>query len=194
MKSSNSIINNLSITQKYIILLLHANNDRSLQGKLWLQKILFLISQNIEELNEDADFEEDLLGPYSEIVAEEFDQLISEKIIKKKFPHDLSIYGKTIANNLEREISIEEKQTIEHMKDFLNDLTDDELLGFIYFSYPEFTQESIKYDKIKKNRIDIAISLYEKNKISLGKAALISDLNQEELIRRLKVKGVKVYA
>ena len=194
MKSSNSIINNLSITQKYIILLLHANNDRSLQGKLWLQKILFLISQNIEELNEDADFEEDLLGPYSEIVAEEFDQLISEKIIKKKFPHDLSIYGKTIANNLEREISIEEKQIIEHMKDFLNDLTDDELLGFIYFSYPEFTQESIKYDKIKKNRIDIAISLYEKNKISLGKAALISDLNQEELIRRLKVKGVKVYA
>jgi len=139
---------------------------------------MFLISQNIEELEEDTDFEEDLLGPYSETVAEEFDQLIIEKIIKRRYPNDLSLHGTNIANVLINEITEEEREIIEDMKSFLNDLTEDELLGFIYFSYPQFTEESIKYEKIKDKRIDISLSLYEKNKISLGKASTISENQQ----------------
>jgi len=194
MESIDTAIDHLSTTQRYIILLLRANDNRSLKGKLWLQKIMFLISQNIEELEEDTDFEEDLLGPYSETVAEEFDQLIIEKIIKRRYPNDLSLHGTNIANVLINEITEEEREIIEDMKSFLNDLTEDELLGFIYFSYPQFTEESIKYEKIKDKRIDISLSLYEKNKISLGKASTISGLNQEEFIHLLKSRGIRVYA
>jgi len=181
------------MTQKFTILLLHANYNKSIRGKLWFQKILFLISQNIEELKEDADFEEDLMGPYSETAAEEFEQLILDRFIHKRFPNDLTSLGKTIARNLEEKISNEEIEIIIDMKKFLNDLTEDELLGFIYFSYSEYTEESIKFHKIKKNRLNIAISLFRKNKISLGKASLISGLDQEELIKLLKQKGIKIY-
>ena len=185
MESIDTAINHLSTTQRYIILLLRANDNRSIKGKLWLQKIMFLISQNIEELEEDADFEEDLMGPYSETIAEEFNQLIFEKIINIRYPHNLSLHGTNIAEILINEISEEEREIIEDMKNFVNDLTDDDLLGFIYFSYPNFTEESIKYEKIKEKRVDIALSLYEKNKTSLGKASIISGLNQEEFIHLL---------
>lgn len=194
MESIDTAIYHLSTTQRYIILLLRANDNRSLKGKLRLQKIMFLISQNIEELEEDADFEEDLLGPYSETIAEEFNQLIFERIINRRYPNNLSLHGTNIAEILINEISDEEIEIIEDMKNFVNDLTDDDLLGFIYFSYPQFTEESIKYEKIKEKRVDIAVSLYEKNKISLGKASTISGLNQEEVIHLLKSKGIRVYA
>ena len=36
------------------------------------------------------------------------------------------------------------------MKSFINDLSEDEMLAFVYFSYPQMTEESIVFEGIKQ--------------------------------------------
>lgn len=186
-------IEDLSLTQKVSILLLGANNFQPVKGKKWFQKELFLISQNIEELKEEADFESDFIGPYSEMADEELDQLRREGIINKGIIK-LTSYGQDIHQKLQHEFSPIIMQIISDMKNFLNDLTEDELLGFIYYSYPQMKIDSIEFTRIEKIRKPIAISLFRKGKVSLGVAAIIAGLSREELIQELGMMGVRVFA
>jgi len=183
----------LSNTQKIAILLLSANLFKPIRGKLWFQKELFLISENIPQLKEETDFEEDYLGPYSEFADNEFDQLKIEGIVEKRRLR-LTAFGRELSRKLESKASKNLIQVISDIKSFLNNLSLDELLGFMYFSYPEFTTESIEFERIKKDRVPIAVSLFEKGKVSLGKAAEIAGSSQEELIKVLGEKGIPVFS
>lgn len=188
----NKVQEYLSDIQKVSILLLGSNLCEQVRGKLWYQKELFLIAKNIPQLEEETDFEEDFLGPYSEIADSELEQLKIENIVEPK-KLKLTTFGKKISNVLSSKSSKNLLQLISDIKSFANNLSNDELLGFIYFSYPTFTTESLEFDRIKKNRLPISISLFEKGKISLGKAAEIAGISQEEMIKLLKEKGIPVF-
>lgn len=188
------ILENLTETQKYTLLLLSANNDEPIKGKLWYQKELFLLSRNSDELAEQTDFEADFMGPYSESADEELEQLEFAKVVEKEGNKlKLTGLGKDVAKILEKNSSEEEKEMVEDFKAELNDLTEDELLGFIYFTFPEMTKESIKIEKIKPKRKNIALSLYAKSKISLGKALEIAEMNIDNFIKEAKSKGIQIY-
>lgn len=193
MNEINHIEDDLSLIQKVAVLLLGAEKSKPIKGKVWFQKELFLIAQNIPELEEEAEFEADFIGPYSEIADEELDHLRIEGIVAKE-KEKLTPMGEVVKTRLERKFSSDTKQFISEMKSFLNDLTKDELLGFIYYTYPKMRVESLEFDRISKIRKDIAISLFKKGKISLGKAAIIAGVTQEELIGLLHVIGIKVYS
>jgi hypothetical protein len=183
----------LSNTQKIAILLLAANSFSPIRGKTWYQKELFLIAENISQLKEETDFEEDYLGPYSEFADNELDQLKIEGIVEKG-KLSLTFFGRKLARILESKASKNLLQLTSDIKHLLNNLDKDELLGFIYFSYPEFTTESIEFERIKQKRLVIAVSLFGKRKVSLGKAAEIAGLSQEELIEILGKKGIPVFS
>jgi predicted HTH domain antitoxin len=183
----------LSLTQKISVLLLGANDFKPIKGKLWFQKELFLIAQNIPELDEETEFEPDFIGPYSEIADEELDHLRTEGIVAKE-KEKLTATGEALNDRLDKQFSLDMKQFISETKSFLNDLTKDELLGFIYYTYPKMRVESLEFERIEKIRKEIAVSLFRKHKISLGKAALIAGVSQEELIHLLHSIGVKVYS
>jgi predicted HTH domain antitoxin len=188
------ILENLTETQKYTLLLLSANNFEPIRGKLWFQKELFLLAKNSDELAEQADFEADFMGPYSESADEELEQLEFAKVVEKEGNKlKLTGLGREIAEILEKNTSDEEKEMIEDFKSELNDLTEDELLGFIYFTYPEMTRESVKFEKIKPKRKSIALSLYAKSKISLGKALEIAGMNIDTFMKEAKLKGIQIY-
>jgi predicted HTH domain antitoxin len=193
MSEKRRIEDDLSLTQKVSILLIGANSFQPVRGKLWFQKELFLIAQNIRELAEEADFESDFIGPYSEIADEELDQLKREGIVSKE-KVELTPLGRDVANRLQGQIPPTILKLISEMKRFLNNLTKEELLGFIYYSYPEMRIESVEFAEIDKNRVQIAISLFGKNKVSLGKAALIAGMSQDDFISELKATGIKVFA
>jgi predicted HTH domain antitoxin len=193
MNEINHIEDDLSLIQKVAVLLLGAEKSKPIKGKVWFQKELFLIAQNIPELEEEAEFEADFIGPYSEIADEELDHLRIEGIVAKE-KEKLTPMGEVVKTRLEKQFSSDTKQFISEMKSFLNDLTKDELLGFIYYTYPKMRVESLEFDRISKIRKDIAISLFKKGKISLGKAAIIAGVTQEELIGLLHVIGIKVYS
>jgi len=188
------ILENLTETQKYTLLLLSANNYEPIRGKLWFQKELFLLAKNSDELAEQTDFEADFMGPYSESADEELEQLEFAKVVEKEGNKlKLTGLGRDISEILEKNTSDEEKEMIEDFKSELNDLTEDELLGFIYFTFPEMTRESVKFEKIKPKRMNIALSLYAKSKISLGKALEIAGMNIDTFMKEAKLKGIQIY-
>ena len=189
------IFENLTETQKFTLLLLSAKNSEPIKGKLWYQKELFLLSENNEELAEETDFEPDFMGPYSETADEELEQLESAEVVEKEGNKlKLTSLGQEIARKINDNTNIEEMQMIEDFKDFLNDLTEEELLGFIYFSFPDMTEESIKYENIKPKRKNIALKLYAKSKISFGKALEIAGINIDDFIEEAKLKGIQIYS
>jgi predicted HTH domain antitoxin len=191
---SDNIENYLTLTQKYATLLVGANKNEPITGKVWFQKELFLVSQNIPRLEDETEFEGSLMGPYSENADAELDQLRIEGIVELNGKIRLTAIGQELAKKLETRASKETMEVISEMKSFLNDLSEDELLGFIYFSYPSMVIESIKFEDIKRKRGEIGVSLYRKRKVSLGKAALIAGLSQEDFIKKAQANNVTIFS
>jgi len=189
------ILGSLTETQKYAILLVGANDFQPIHGKTWFQKELFLISNNIDSLKEDASFESDFMGPYSENVNEALDRLAVYDIIEiKDSSIKLTEFGKSVFKSIYREINKEQKEVISDFKNLLNDMDYLDLLGFIYFSYPEFIDESTVKEKVFPRRKEIAIKLFIKGKISLTKASEMADMPLEEFVQVVKSRGAKVYS
>ena len=192
--SKKKMIADLSSIQKYILVLLSSNNYESIKGNLWLQKELFMLSQTYDDLKNESEFEAYFLGPHSEVVEEEFDDMLQAGLVdREESKIKLTPRGKEIGVYLCQKINNENQKFISDLKEFLNDLSQDELLGFIYFSYPEMRKESIKFENIKQKRNTIALSLYRKGKISVGKAAEIAGMTIETFIRFLKQRNIEVY-
>lgn len=191
---SDNIENHLTRTQKYTILLLSANNSQPITGKVWFQKELFLVSQNLPQLEEETEFEGSLMGPFSENANAELDQLQIEGLADLNGKIKLTSEGQKVAERLKLRTSEQTKELLSDMKSFINDLTEDEMLAFVYFSYPDMTLESIELDRIKERRTELAMSLYRKRKVSIGKAALIAGLSQEDFIRKAQANGISVFS
>ena len=184
MEEVEGILEDLSELKAYIIILLNANNKEAIKGKTWFQKELFLVAKNIKEVEEDASFTPDMFGPFSENAQEQLEELELDKVvIEDGAKVCLSELGSQIAQKLEQKIPKQKLNMISEFKSLLNDLTDEEVLTLIYFTFPEFTEESLVAAKIKKNRKRVAIKLYEKNKISLQKAAEIAGEPLEKFVR-----------
>lgn len=194
MKKHEDILKDLSPVQKYILVLLRSNNFESIKGNLWLQKELFLLSQTYDDLKEESEFEPYFLGPHSELVEDEFDDLLQVDLVMKVGNRiKLTNSGKEIADFISKKIKEEDRKIVSDLKEFINDLSEDDLLGFIYFSYPDMRKESIKFNKIKQKRQMIAFNLYRKGKISIGKAAEIAGMTIEVFTNFLKHKNLEVY-
>ncbi|MFH1972664.1 MAG: UPF0175 family protein [archaeon] len=181
------ILENMSELQKYIVLLLKANNRELIKGNTWFQKELFLISKNIPSVAEEASFEADMYGPFSETAEEELEELgMDDVVLKSGNKVFLSSLGDKIAAKIKSNISKEEFEMISEFKTLLNDLNPEEVLTLIYFTFPNMTQESLVLDNIKKHRKKIAIELYKKGKISLQRASEIADLPLEIFVEEIK--------
>jgi hypothetical protein len=189
-----NVENYLTLTQKYSILLLATNDNEPLKGKIWFQKELFLVAENIQRLGDATEFEEDLMGPYSPNADAELEKLQVEGLVELSGKIRLTPEGEEVARRLEFRVSKETKEILSDMKSFINDLSEEEVLGFIYFSYPHMVTESIMLEEIKAKRCEIAVSLCRKKKVSIGKAALIAGLSQEDFINKAKANGVTVFS
>ena len=186
------ILKDLTPIRKFALLLLRAKDNEPIRGQLWYQKELFLLAKAFKELNEEADFEPYLLGPHSELADDELDELtqlgLAEKVGSK---YQLTSEGEEIVNTIDKKIDVKEKEMAEEVKDFLNDLSEDELLTFVYVTYPDMTEESIK-KKVTEKREEVAYHLYKKGKISIGKAAELAGFGLEKFSDFLKKKGTKM--
>lgn len=138
MKNYNSfkekIPSKLSRLELLILNLLNADNSEPIRDDLFLQKEMFLVINFIKEMKPDADFIPHRLGPYSEPVEVSLNNLKSINLIEKTSEgYKITDFGKEIFETIKDRIPEEKKIAIEDFKDFLNDLTKDELLVFVYF-------------------------------------------------------------
>jgi len=147
-------------------------------------KRAFLIAKNVKDVEEEASFASDMYGPYSENAEEQLEELEMDEVVAKDGNKmRLSRLGSQIAQKIEQNIPKQILEMIAEFKTLLNDLNDDEVLTFIYFSFPKYTEESLVLDKINKNKKEVAIKLYRKGKISLQRGAEIAGEPLEKFIR-----------
>lgn len=182
--SSDNIAEDLSTLSVTILELLKVNDEKPVKGKVAFQKEMFLISNYIDKVNEWAEFGPHFLGPYSEISEVSMDNLVSMDLVEKEEGYTYKITSSGIRElGLKQDIfSSEEKEAIADFKEFISNLTDDEILLFVYASYPDFTIESIEYQRIMKSRVKDAISIYKKGVVSLEEAAFLAGINIETFL------------
>ena len=189
MDFKEKVLRTLTEIQSVIILLANAGNT-PIKGRTWLQKEIFLLAERLDELREEASYEKDLMGPYSDIVEEELVQLENLGIVSiDSNKIALTNRGKEVARELVKKESKTVLEHIQNYKDFLNDMSQDELLCFVYSSRPEMTEESVKYEKLKPKMENILLNLVAKEKISIGRADELINKDLEYVMKKQKEKN-----
>ena len=177
-----------TLLEKVILLLLYLKDKLPIFGKLRLQKMVFLISQDIPELEEELDFEAYKYGMYDQTIDDTLEGLeLDEFVAIKEDDNKIMITPKGVekAKELVKEFS-KKVGILEEVKELFTDLTEDEILALIYSKFPEFAKYSEKLEEIKKKRKNLAISLYIKRKVSLEAASEIAGTSIKEFIGMLR--------
>ena len=191
MDIKKQLLEDLSEVKKNLLLLLSANSCKPINGKLWYQKELFLLAKNNKKLEEGADFEAYFLGPYSELAEAEMEELVQLGVVRNVgSTYILTDIGKEIAHSVLKETSKSELVLVEDVKNFFSTLSKDQLLLFIYLSYPEMAEDSIEFKELLPRRKEIAISMYRQGKISVGKAAELAGVSVSEMIEELNKRKI----
>lgn len=179
----------LTDLDKHLLVLLYSNGQEPVKGETWLQKEMFLIGKNVKEIGEK--FGGYLKGPFSEEVEKSANQFERSDYLKRdQRKISLTSKGMQLAKEIWNSMNEEDKKMVEDMKALLNDLTYDELLVFIYTSYPETTEESDVKGYVEKNRLPASIKLLRKGKISVEKAAEVAGIPLLDFYQELKKRGI----
>ncbi|MHA1185616.1 MAG: UPF0175 family protein [Candidatus Heimdallarchaeota archaeon] len=181
---------------KITLVLLFVKNKERIRGKLWLQKELYMIAKKLEELSTEELYEAHYFGQFSEDAEVAIEQIAMLGLLEPRTGFNLSKFGEEVAEEAKNQLNLESIQFIEDVKEFLNDLEEDELLGYIYNAYPEMAENSVKKAAINQKRVEIAIQLYLKDKISLGKAVEIAGIDRVSLIDLIRGRdsSIEMYA
>lgn len=191
MDGKNDVLNDISDIKRYLMLLLSSNNDEPINGKMWYQKELFILSKNDEALFDESGFEPYFWGPYSELAESEMDELVQLGLVENEgSKYVLTHFGKEEAGKLIRSVPRQEKELVDDIKQFLNDFSKDELLLFIYVSYPEMCEDAVELRDVIRKRKEVAIGLYKKGKISIGRAAELAGISISRLIKELQERNL----
>jgi predicted HTH domain antitoxin len=193
--SLDDIAEDLSPLSVAILELLKVNNKKPIKGNVAFQKEMFLISNYIDKVDERAEFVSHFLGPYSEASEVSMNNLVSMGLVEKNGNNNYKITSSGIkVLSLKQDIfSSDEIESISDFKKFISKLNNDEILLFIYVSYPDYARESTEYHRIIKSRIKNSISIYKKGIISLEKAASLAGVNIEKFLdlqRRSKLENI----
>jgi uncharacterized protein YwgA len=181
--SIEAIVKDLNDLDLAILQLLHAGNNAPLKGELAFQKEMFLIADYIEKIRELAKFIPHTFGPYSEAAESGMRNLKSRGLVEEKYhEYHITPNGVAVLNKAKSAFTDEQVKAIQGYKEFLNDLSRDEILLFSYVSYPDFIEKSAVYERVIRKRIPTAISLYKKEKVSLEKAAFLAGLPVEKFL------------
>jgi len=179
----------LNDEEKLILFTIGSMDRAPIRSKIKIQKILFLISNVFKGFQNLLEFEPHLFGPYSETLDYVLESLIKLGLVKKEgSSYRLTDDGQDLVESLKPKPEL--INVINDFKSFLNDLSDDEILVFIYASYPQFISESVKWDDLKPRRVSIAHSLLNKGKISFSKAAEIAGMSSGDFDKLLKERGM----
>lgn len=186
--------------EKYFYLLLYSPGfsdkvNEPMKGNTWLQKQLHVISLLNNELG--YEFDKHYFGTFSPVLQIIQEQNLQSRLIyqpTEKGPIWLSETGLKEAKKVWEKTKNSEKQIIQQVKKFLNDMKYWELIAYSYSSFPETTENSEIWLEFQKTRMDSAVSLFKKNKISLKKAASIAGMEVEEFEKLLQEKNIPAYS
>ena len=181
-----AVIDDLDIVERYMILLLGVKDFEPVRNRAYLQREMYVMSQMFENLSVKTNYQPYFLGPYSATVSGSITSLTNLELIRMKTDRiELTRSGKqcfTMLKNIANEQTI---QKIAESKVYLNDLSTDELSVIIHFSYLS-KHETLNDEDVLKSRKQIAVSLYQKNKVDAQKAADIAGETLKDFLANFK--------
>lgn len=137
------------------------------------------------------DFSHFNLGDVSDEIRETVDDFMESGLVEQdnRGKYVLTEEGENAEHEIQQTgITPEEKRMLKFSKDILNDLSDDEVLGFMYFLLPETAEHSRVINRINKNKEKIVQSLYEKGKISAKTAADWIGVTKRDILERFGIQ------
>lgn len=171
----------LNPAERILLLLVGESEADPIPGNLWLQKEMFLVAKNFQPLEEFLAYEPNVQGPYSESVNNILEDLQYRGLARKEGADILPTRrGREVATVLRARAKEPLPSLVSDVRDLLNDLTKDEVLAYIYYSFPEMTVESLEIEQIEQSRGELAKRLYEKGKISREKASELAGVPLHE--------------
>ena len=175
---------------KLVIMLAHACDDRPVQGNTKIQKLAFMLS-DVDDNADEMGFYKDMYGPYSDIVEEEMRYLNDLGVLSiDSAQMRLTDAGKAVAKRLADE-DPDAFETVARYKEMFNDMSTDELLTYVYLSYPSMTEHSQAYDKLKPHMEKHVMSMLRKAKISSGRAAELLGKSLECVLAEAAKNGIR---
>ena len=176
---------------KIIVLLCHAGGDEPVRGMTKMQKLVFMLSQ-IYGRDEEMGFEPDMYGPYSEIVDEEVHHLEGLGILSGRGNRiGITAAGIKAAEAL-AEQEPEMSKVVARYKIMFNDMTTNEVLAYVYATYPDMAKKSPVYDRIASEMDAHVTSMLRKRKITSGRAAMLLGKSREYVIKKCAREGMPV--
>ena len=156
-----------------------------------LQKVIFLCCRSLPEiLGESFRFEAHKKGPYCSDIDETVLDLSSSGLLNSK-DLTLSVRGEDVYEVVSEGVREPLKSTIDYWKEFQQGLTEEELLTFVYSTYPDTVRNSEVIDKIKRNLRKNTVSLVAKDKISVVRGSEILDMDYIQFEDLLRKEGVR---
>lgn len=152
------------LSKQYMLFLLAALNEKPIKNKINLMKMLFFISLNIPQLEQEFNFEADNYGPSSDVVNRNLEYLIKDAFLTEdKQGYKLYKLGKEYLNL--HEFDNIDLELIEDMKKLFDGLNNEEVCALTYFTFSETTTESLIRIRIIENREKIAVNLFKRIKL-----------------------------
>jgi len=174
--------------EKAILTLLYLYNDKV--DVYRLHKMVFLASLDIPELREELEPRPTMYKDifFDENIAEAIESLKFDGLIEGDTSLQLSSKGRGVA--LRFLPSGKEEDIYNEIIDLFKDTTDDEILAIFYYKLYNQIKILKPLKKIESNRKKLALSLYQKGKISIGAASEIAGMNIKDFMEMLKKKGL----
>lgn len=188
---SENVVSRLEQSEQFFFLLLYApargRTSEPVRGKTWLQKQMYVISRNVPLLRNQVAYDSFRYGSFSETVEEIKDQYqISKYVDSLKGTIELTTKGKELASQIWQHATPQTQKLVQDVKEEFNDMTEDELLLFMYVTYPDTAEDSDVKDRILQERFPLSVNLLKKCKVSLQKAAELAGMNVVDFTNKIR--------
>ncbi len=183
-------VSDMDASQRLIIYCMGAL-DKPVKDEVNIQKIIFLSAMSYPSIFKGLyTFRKHKKGPYSEKINEDLN-VISDSGLVTGSNYGLSKDGFSIYKQIEPGVKEPLRSSILDNKEFVLDLSLDELLTFVYTVFPAFIENSEFWEKLESDRMKHAVSMLKKGKITASLAADIAGMDYFEFEEHLVKHGIR---
>ncbi len=179
-----------SFARKWLLVLLKLPDRKGQKATdiLRINKMLKYFDYLLDQKN--IDFSCYKLGAVSDEVHETVDEFEECDLITKdqRANYSLTKDGQLATKELGPLLDEKETKLLQHTKNLLNDMTDDELLFFMYMTFPVTTKNSTEFPRLFRKKGELVKSLYVKGKISAATGAKWLNVPETEFLEKYKIQ------
>lgn len=169
--------------------------DNSVRGKMWLQKMLYIVSASGD--HELFGFDSYKYGAYAHAIDESVERCSDAGLLcVHRTDRDCVIH---ITKKGRKMIDVSKcnddmLRQMQSTKSLLNSLDYREMIVYSYALFPDMVKHSDIADKFESWRVDAAVSMYLKGAVSFALAANISGLGRDGFENHLRLGGIEPHS